>query len=156
MKDKIVDYVAGLFEKHNILVLPQIVVLLLSYYLLINSIFLIFLDKFHPKLPQNLLDYNEKILTALGSWNSAVLGLGIALVVAGFINSFLKEYPYLKKYKLYLGFSGIGIEFGIWAIAFSLLSYLFKWTHAWFIIWYIILMIVVGILIRFINKNRGN
>lgn len=127
-ENKIIEYCGKIIEKFNVFKTVQLVFILELYYLGMNSLFNVAINKgIVVKIPSIVIKYNNLVLNYFKEWNGFVLLLSIGLIICGVFFCFLNIIPIIKNYIIIIQYSSSGIFIGLWLlfICFTYMAYLY-------------------------------
>lgn len=135
---------------------PQYFLLVLIYYLMVNSILLtVFKDMKNVQsvIPRIAIDKNEEILTLVHTWLPFIGLLGVTLLVSGLLIGVLMHIPGFLGYKVFYN-SSFGITIGPWLVLSYIVYLIFSFSQILFMFSIIIsYLIIEGI--KLLSKKLG-
>ncbi|WP_346244182.1 hypothetical protein MKZ19_07435 [Shouchella clausii] len=132
--------IANRVRKLNIYLIPQYLWLILLYYLTLNALYKIYDDGDDPfknnsdstiDFPNEILLFNETIMTTIEKWTPFLWFLAIALIFSGLLITFIKFLPVISSYKI-SDHCDIGIYLGFWVLLIAITIYLFNFLGYFF------------------------
>ncbi|MEK4973596.1 hypothetical protein NSQ89_14655 [Niallia sp. FSL R7-0648] len=137
LSNEVTKVVSNQISKLNIYTYPQYVWLVFLYYLMLNVAFKLLqllpisTSYFEKKMPVEILNINEMIMSKIDKWMPFLWFLVIAFFFSGILIVFIRFIPFVNNQKIsYHG--DIGIFLSIWLFLFAISYELYNLMNYYF------------------------
>lgn len=145
-------YLVDKFKRINLYLIPQYLLLIELYYLLLNY-FINFMDSgfivselgFNPVstyIPEVVLEYNNLIMMTLLDWYPFLMFLSIGLLVSSIFIQFTKGIVVFRNHDTFLFHSSYGSSVSYWFLFMGGSVFFYSILGYWFPLIFIVLLIV--------------